>query len=521
MKANLKSSLFNSITLVGMFFFIASSILTAKPYLLMLTVAQLVFVPIMLQLLFETKRKHIIFTWIAMLSIFLLQVVPSSTGQMVLAFIYVIFTFFVAFYGLKRFFNRGFTNWAEISIDIGMMYLFLGGLWFFAYVAKIDTGFSPLITWLTAIHFHYSAFLLPISLGFFGRLHDSKWYRLIAPIILAGPMLVAIGITAWPLLEFISVLLYIFAIFSLIVLAYRTCFASTVQAVLIRISYSVLGITIIFSLLYATQNAFGHWFVSIDFMLRFHGLFNSILFGMLGVAGWMLAPPETKQKVYNFPVSQMRGTLKGAGRSQPGLVDDLSVFVNTKALPKTIVDFYEQTDQYQLFASVKWATWFKPLASCYKIISTQLQQLNLPISSNLTEMTFKIQAVDPTVDGRKNPRAWIRRVKNNIVFVAIYSQHETKGRTYMNIALPLPYSSMIGILQLEVVDGILILSSEGKGDPGIYLAVGKTLFKLPLSENFLIKETGAGSLIAQHKMRIFGIPFLQIEYTIIQNIRAS
>lgn len=105
MKANLKSSLFNSITLVGMFFFIASSILTAKPYLLMLTVAQLVFVPIMLQLLFETKRKHIIFTWIAMLSIFLLQVVPSSTGQMVLAFIYVIFTFFVAFFWAKAIFQ--------------------------------------------------------------------------------------------------------------------------------------------------------------------------------------------------------------------------------------------------------------------------------------------------------------------------------------------------------------------------------------------------------------------------------
>jgi hypothetical protein len=198
MKANLKRSLFSSITLAGIFFFIASSILTAEPYLLMLTAAQLIFVPLVLQLLFETKRKHIIFNWIAMLSIFLLQVVTSSIGQMVLAFIYVTFTFFVAFYGLKRFFQRGFTNWAEISIDIGMMYLFVGGLWFFAYIAGIDTGFSPMITWLTAIHFHYSAFLFPISLGFFGRLHVSKWYHLIVSIILAGPMLVAIGITFWP-----------------------------------------------------------------------------------------------------------------------------------------------------------------------------------------------------------------------------------------------------------------------------------------------------------------------------------
>src|SRR4051812_19244212 len=117
MKENLRYRLFNSITIAGVFFFIASSILTSEPYFLMLTAAQLIFVPIMLQLLFETKRKHIIFNWIAMLSIFLLQVIPSSTGQMVLAFIYLTLTFFVACYGLKRFFQRGFTNWAEISID--------------------------------------------------------------------------------------------------------------------------------------------------------------------------------------------------------------------------------------------------------------------------------------------------------------------------------------------------------------------------------------------------------------------
>ncbi|KMJ57165.1 hypothetical protein AB685_17290 [Bacillus sp. LL01] len=516
MKANLQRSLFNPITLAGMFFFLGSSLLIAEPYLLMLTAAQLIFVPLMLQLLINVKRKHIIFTWIAMFSILLLQVVTSTTGQMVLAFIYLLFTFFVALYGLKRFFKRGFTNWAEISIDIGMMYLFVGGLWFFAYVAGIDTGFSPLITWLTAIHFHYSAFLFPVSLGFFGRLHDSRWYPFIVCSILAGPMLVAIGITFWPLLEFLSVLVYIVAIYCLIVLSFRTSFASGLQAFLIRLSYSSLGITIVFSLLYAANSAFGSWFVSIDFMLIFHGLFNCLIFGMLGVLGWVMAPPTSKQSVWNFPVSQIRGELKEAGEPRAGLVENLHDFVDVKSIPKTVVHFYEQTERYQLVASVKWATWFKPFAWCYKLISTRLQQLNLPISSKPTEMTFTIRSVDPARDGRKSPRAWIRQVKNNTVFVAIYSQHETEGTTYMNIALPLPYSSMIGILQLHTVDGSLVLTSEGEGDQGIYLAVGKTVFKLPLSEYFLIRETSEGELTAYHKMKIFGVPFLRIDYNIIQ-----
>lgn len=285
MKANLKNILFSSITLAGILFFIVSSIFTSEPYLLMLTAAQLIFVPIILQLLVKTKRRHIFYHWISMLSIFLLQVVTSNTAQMVLALIYVMFTFFVASRGLTRFFQRGFTNWAEISIDIGMMYLSVGGLWYYAYIANIDTGFSPLITWLTAIHFHYSAFLLPISIGFFGRLHDSKWYRLIVSIILAGPLLVAVGIAIWPLLEIISVLMYIFAIYSLIVLSFRTQFNTYLQAVLIRLSYSALGITILFSLLYATGHTIGHWYVSINFMLTFHGVLNCLIFVFLAYSG--------------------------------------------------------------------------------------------------------------------------------------------------------------------------------------------------------------------------------------------
>ncbi|MGD6873679.1 YndJ family protein [Sutcliffiella horikoshii] len=514
MKANLKQILFSPISLAGLFFFLASSLFIAEPYLLMLTAAQLIFVPLMLQLLVEVKKKHIVITWIAMLSVFLLQVVTSSAGQVALAFIYLIFTFFVALYGAKRFFKRGFTNWAEISLDIGLMYLFVGGLWFFAYIAGIDTGFSPLITWLTAIHFHYSAFLFPVSLGFFGRLHNSKWYPFIVCGVLAGPMLVAIGITFWPLLEFISVLVYIFAIYSLIFLTFRTRFASKLQAILIRISYSALGITIIFSLFYAANSAFGSWFVSIDFMLLFHGFFNCVVFGLLGVLGWVMAPPPTNQAVWNFPVSQIRGKLKGTGEPRPGLVDNMADFVDVKVLPETIVQFYEQTERYQLVASVKWSTWFKPLAWCYKWVSTQLQQLNLPISSKPTEMTYTIRAVDPVLDGRKSPRAWIRKVKNNTVFVAIYSQHKTEGRTYMNIALPLPFSSMIGILQLDVVDGKLVLSSEGERDSGIYLAVGSTIFKLPLSEYFVISEQSRGVLTAEHKMKIFGVPFLRVDYRI-------
>lgn len=48
----------------------------------------------------------------------------------------------------------------ELMIDGACMYIALGGLWFWLYIADIQVmTFSPMIVLLTAIHFHYSAFL--------------------------------------------------------------------------------------------------------------------------------------------------------------------------------------------------------------------------------------------------------------------------------------------------------------------------------------------------------------------------
>ncbi|WP_257985520.1 hypothetical protein [Bacillus sp. V5-8f] len=54
-------------------------------------------------------------------------------------------------------------------------------------------------------------------------------------------------------------LLYILAIYSLILLAFRTRFSTSLQGIFIRLSYSALGVTILFSLVYAANNVFRMW----------------------------------------------------------------------------------------------------------------------------------------------------------------------------------------------------------------------------------------------------------------------
>ncbi|WP_249336657.1 YndJ family protein [Sporosarcina sp. Marseille-Q4063] len=496
---------------------------TQWPFLL-LTVAQLVYVPIALRLVMVPgdwlSRYYYFFAIPAYVSVVLLQITVSNWDGL-LAGVYLIFTVTIAFYGLSRFFTRGFTNIEEFAIDCGLMYLALGGGWYFAYIAGIDTGFTPLITWLTGIHFHYSAFLLPIFVGFLGRLYKTTFYKVICAVIIASPMVVAIGITFSRWIELLSVILYMVGLYGLLYLTWKTPFVSRIQKWFIRISFAALGLTIIFSLFYALGNGFGIISVSIDFMLRFHGLLNCVLFAMIGLIGWALSVPKTTFSPPIFPVSQIRGKFLYDGYSDDisGLVDDMKVFeMDSNTLSPKIVDFYENTVDYRLFASVKWHDWFMPFAIVYKLISRKMEQINLPLHRREVEMTGMIHSVDGKLDGRERVRAWIRNVNHETAFVALYSIHENEGRTYMNIALPLPFSAMIGALDLIQHGSDLQLTSKKLNSPtsdaGIYLAIKKRLLKLPIEEDFFVRETEDGSLIANHKMWIFSIPFLTINYSI-------
>jgi len=511
---------FKRIALLHIILFLTVMIFSVTPwYFLMLTVAQLLFVPLTLQLILKKEnRLYYYFAIPAFVAVSILQTTTNTQFDILLAAIYLLFTFVVALYGFGRFIRRGFVHLEEFSIDVGLMYLFIGGMWFFAYIAEIDTGFSPLITWLTGIHFHYSSFLLPVFVGFLGRLYKTTLYKIVCTIVLISPIFVAIGITFFPWFEVISVLLYIFGMYGLIFLAFKAPFSSTLQKFLVLISFVALGITIIFSLMYAARVPT----VNIDFMLRFHGFFNCVLFALCGLIGWALSSPASNERGWRFPLSNIRGKhiigeqilTKSLGKqTYKGLVDDMSMYVEKENLPTSIVHFYENTIQYRLYSEVRWHNWFKPFAAVYRIISKKVQQLNLPFSNKQMEMTGDIIAIE---DGRIKTRAWVRKIDKDVIFVALYSSYETNDQSYMNIALPLPWSSMIGILELHRRGDKLLLTSKGtaESDAGIYLAFGKYVFKLPLQEQFIIEEIKEGQLRASHQMRIFSLRFLTINYSI-------
>lgn len=506
---------------------------TESSYLLLLTAAQIVYVPITIQMIGNKNGWSAFLAAIPPIaSVIILAITSDSSWEYVFAAIYLLFTIAAAIYGIKRILSREFFHIEEFMIDIGLIYLSIGGLWFFAHIGKIETGFSPMITWLTAIHFHYSAFLLPVFCGFLGRVYKPKDYWKASLLILLSPIVLAAGITFSAWIEVASVILYMIGIYSIIHFAFKAPFTHPVQKWLIRISFSSLGITIIFSFLYAIGQVWSDYSLSIDFMLWFHGLFNCVIFALFGVIGWSINLPEENTKERTFPVSAIRGKLLIGDSILPdimdekstdkykGLVDDMRIYEehsNQETIAPAILDFYENTLEYRLSAKVEWKSWFQPFAAVYRLFSRITQQINLPLSKKQVEMTGGIYAVNDEIDGRCRPRAWVRKIGDETVFVALYSCHKTNGQAYMNIALPLPWSSMIGILKLNQVGEELELTSqktEDNSDAGIYLKTKMHLFVLPIEETFRVKDAGNGKLTAQHDMWIFSIPFLTIHYEI-------
>ncbi|MGB8001703.1 MAG: hypothetical protein WCF60_16635 [Anaerobacillus sp.] len=236
-------------------------------------------------------------------------------------------------------------------------------------------------------------------------------------------------------------------------------------------------------------------------------------------------------KKHNIPVSHIRGKIRiGANvveqkldrtRTVNGLVDSMNIYeteFHRGNIATAIIDFYENTCRYRLFSRVRWLPWFLPFAAIYKCISRITRQINLPIRSKEFEMTGAVLPIQEELDGRISPRAWIRKIGCETTFVAIYSYHRHNDRTYMNISLPLPGSAMTGILKLSEQNRGLRLTSKRENEEsehsGTYLTIGNKLISLPLVEQFDVQEKDDGTLSAKHRMWIFSIPFLVIDYRI-------
>ncbi|WP_286058491.1 YndJ family protein [Bacillus mojavensis] len=452
------------------------------------------------------------------------------------ALIWWIYTALLALYGMLRLSKTKIHRIEETSILCGLVYLGGGGFWFFAYAAHLQIlHFGPLIILLTAVHFHYSAFLIPIFNGLLGRVHREKrvMYGWGTWIILLSPLLIALGITYSKTLDILAVGIYMAALYLNSYLIFKTAFRSKTGKVLIRMSSLVLMITICFSLVYSFGVFRQEVTLTISQMIWIHGVVNAFGVILPALAGWRKEnpqPSDASAKVFSRIYGKrtigknfLHNIHAENNIQYSGLVDDMRSLRSNDFSPEhlkpLIVSFYEQTKDYEVKAKVTWSTWFQPFAKMYEYISKRTGQIHLSTNPDWYRMHSTIKGVHSKKDGRNKVRAWIRtNEKNETIFTALYFVYRSKGEGYMNISLPLPFSNMTGVLKPYHHKENLILTSRrrksGAGDEGIYLRTRIGTCPLPLSETFLIKAPCASRLTAVHEMWLFGIQFLTVNYEI-------
>jgi hypothetical protein len=203
--------------------------------------------------------------------------------------------------GLLFLFRGGYRSFQDICISAGLCYLAVGGVW----LVLSRSGATPMhfaepIILLTAVHFHFTGFALPVIAAATGRSLATRspggrfapLFPYVAAGIVGGPAILAggfvLGSSLWKLvaalfLASICVLLAVL-IFSIV---------PDIEPRAAQVLLSISAASLIFGMVLAGTYVIGdftqRYWLLIPRMARLHGTTNALGFALCGLTGWVLA----------------------------------------------------------------------------------------------------------------------------------------------------------------------------------------------------------------------------------------
>jgi hypothetical protein len=227
-------------------------------------------------------------------------VVPSGSTEARLAAIpWVFVTSLLGLTALARTLDRGVWPLSETVIDAGFAYSIVGAVAVVLHQFGITFWFEPVIILLTAVHFHYAGFVLPVLTGIAGRALDEQlgtMFRLLTGIVLIGPAIIAVGISFSPVVEVLAVSVFTVAVAVLggYVVVRVAPARPRLQGVFVAVSAVVLPASMVLALAYGLSTYTGINLLGLDIstMIELHGVLNAVGFALIGVVGWRIAVPS-------------------------------------------------------------------------------------------------------------------------------------------------------------------------------------------------------------------------------------
>ncbi|SEH72335.1 hypothetical protein SAMN02927937_01058 [Paenimyroides aquimaris] len=216
--------------------------------------------------------------------------------------------------------------------------------------------------------------------------------------------------------------------------------------------------------------------------------------------------------------------------SSQGILESIGLFnfaeTDLEKLSKKVIDFYENTSEYNLSLTVKWNPFFKFFGLLLNsFFSDRINQLNVPLKANQNIKPLKSEIV--TLSDSKTHKIkytiWLRTSENKIMYSGIYGTCKLpSGKSCIKVIFPLPQGNATVIMIPKIgKDGALILESSGKkiGDPGFYFLlkdaknVHWTKFIASFRDRLIINEE-KDIIYAEQTLTLWKQTVLKFNYTI-------
>jgi uncharacterized protein (UPF0548 family) len=226
---------------------------------------------------------------------------PPGLAAQAFAVPWLLVTLTLAAQGCRRLFCRELYTADEIGVTASLLFIAVGGVW--AVISRLGLrpqNFSPTIVLLTAVHFHFAGFVLPLLAGRVAgeRARRQKHARalpvdrILVGLIVVGVPAVGLGISLSRPLE-VGASLTLAA--GCLLLAVRQIQAALEWLPPGRITLAIISSLSLLAAMslaaaYAITHVTGTSWPDIATMIRTHGVFNAFGFAACGLMAW--APGE-------------------------------------------------------------------------------------------------------------------------------------------------------------------------------------------------------------------------------------
>jgi hypothetical protein len=238
------------------------------------------------------RRQGLIYfaSWCSAILLAISLLLPTGTWAGLLAIPWMLFTYILAGIGLVHFFRHVRSLNEQLCYSAALVYVAVGGTWAMVSRSGMQVmDFEPTIVLLTAVHFHYAGFALPLLSGLAIRtMTRHHLVRLMILLIIVGIPLVGVGIAGDPLVEIIAVGILTAGCVGLALvqlgIALR-CSLEPARGLLLVSSLSLL-LGMLLAVIYGMGEYRGEQLLGIPLMIPLHGIANSAGFSLAGLYGW-------------------------------------------------------------------------------------------------------------------------------------------------------------------------------------------------------------------------------------------